>query len=1076
MKGKVFLVATAAAIAAHADTLPPLKLRLVGKVETASGYAATLPQAGAGDGAIVTFNAGGMVTALDGEGAMRWRRTAIAFVERTGFPPPGTMHIIPQILMGFEPADTRYIKGEHPFATGDLNGDGVADVAVAHFFNGGAGIAGRARSQVAVLDGVNGEFLWSQLYPGFVTNLAIEGATLVVANETGDPKSPSAIAEGEAGSKSTLYGVRFSGDTGAPVWSFSTNVGWARWLALDNAGAGFVAAAWTDTAPGSTGTHGHVLRVPVATGAPAWDVATDGYPRMLRYDAARGEVVVLAQDDPQAATTLPTSQPGYALLGLTAATGSTGVNIHTPSALALNLTIGKFGWLVGQLNMSPGVNPCNDLAGCVGVGGGAQSGSVVEYDPATGATRWTRTLNAEDSTTVAGAVQPYGLIAGFGDAGNIVVAGSFLPVPANPLEHGPADTRLDGINESDGTVAWSKAGINLFAPVFMSAVMSGGELRIVGTPSRPHLYGANVNTSPTTTALQTIEPSTPYQRVRTFDAGSGETLREMPLLGDVYGAAGADVTGDQVADYFAGGESGGLFAIDGATLADETPRVLWQRALGGPVRQVQVADLDGDRKPELIVAATRSVDVLRADTGAIAYSKPYLTDLVWTVQLADLDLDGRKDLLVPTSTLAAYKGTTGATLWTHGAVDASGLPAAFGAAFSNAAVTSGNQVAVQYLTNNAQGDPKGNQTVELLDGRTGAIAWSHRQESAGAMLHLWEGTVAGDDIPGVDGTAVAFTWDPLPNGTDPQPRIDVYRASDGTLAYSSQFTYLRGVTGSAYVPGIGVEAYTAGNSLLATPTGGGRENLQNYFTDDMNVANFGQYGQRLVLGSFPGGVVVLPTSALTVDNPKAESYYGMPYLGVGVVTQDTDLNCSDEVIAGPFDYDGNAAVQSLAGNFGFSNDAFYRGFTVLTADLPNTAPVASASAAPLSGYAPLDVAFTLGGTDADHCGVLTYELDFGDGSPKATGVAPATVHHVYAAGTWQPTFTLSDQLGATDTLTIAPVVVLPKPEDPPVDPPPVDPPVVPPSGSASSIGDTHVGGFGPQLLLVLLLGVRRRRH
>jgi len=67
------------------------------------------------------------------------------------------------------------------------------------------------------------------------------------------------------------------------------------------------------------------------------------------------------------------------------------------------------------------------------------------------------------------------------------------------------------------------------------------------------------------------------------------------------------------------------------------------------------------------------------------------------------------------------------------------------------------------------------------------------------------------------------------------------------------------------------------------------------------------------------------------------------------------------------------------------------------------APVASFTAVPTSGFAPLDVTFTDTSTDADN-DALTASWDFGDGS---TGTG-SPVHHVYSAGIYAPTLTVSD--------------------------------------------------------------------
>lgn len=79
----------------------------------------------------------------------------------------------------------------------------------------------------------------------------------------------------------------------------------------------------------------------------------------------------------------------------------------------------------------------------------------------------------------------------------------------------------------------------------------------------------------------------------------------------------------------------------------------------------------------------------------------------------------------------------------------------------------------------------------------------------------------------------------------------------------------------------------------------------------------------------------------------------------------------------------------------------------------NRAPVASATADPVAGLAPLDVGFDASGSTDPDGDPLTYVWDFGDGSPTATGATP---RHVYSAnGTYTATVTVRDPAGASAT-------------------------------------------------------------
>lgn len=74
----------------------------------------------------------------------------------------------------------------------------------------------------------------------------------------------------------------------------------------------------------------------------------------------------------------------------------------------------------------------------------------------------------------------------------------------------------------------------------------------------------------------------------------------------------------------------------------------------------------------------------------------------------------------------------------------------------------------------------------------------------------------------------------------------------------------------------------------------------------------------------------------------------------------------------------------------------------------NQPPTASLSAAPASGSAPLDVTFSLGGTDPDS-DALSWVLHFGDGNQTAGTTLPTTVPHSFsAAGNYTASLVVSD--------------------------------------------------------------------
>jgi PKD repeat protein len=89
--------------------------------------------------------------------------------------------------------------------------------------------------------------------------------------------------------------------------------------------------------------------------------------------------------------------------------------------------------------------------------------------------------------------------------------------------------------------------------------------------------------------------------------------------------------------------------------------------------------------------------------------------------------------------------------------------------------------------------------------------------------------------------------------------------------------------------------------------------------------------------------------------------------------------------------------------------------------LPNQAPVAVASATPRVGTAPLSVAFSAAGSaDADGA-IASYAWNFGDGQSASV----ANPVHVYTAGSYLATLTVTDNRGAT--ATAAPILITANP-------------------------------------------------
>ncbi len=88
--------------------------------------------------------------------------------------------------------------------------------------------------------------------------------------------------------------------------------------------------------------------------------------------------------------------------------------------------------------------------------------------------------------------------------------------------------------------------------------------------------------------------------------------------------------------------------------------------------------------------------------------------------------------------------------------------------------------------------------------------------------------------------------------------------------------------------------------------------------------------------------------------------------------------------------------------------------TIEVRSLPNLPPTAAASASPSTHRAPATVTLSSAGSIDFDGSIASYSWNFGDGSPTSSSPNPS---HVYAAGTWTATLTVTDNEGATGTAT-----------------------------------------------------------
>jgi hypothetical protein len=784
-----------------------LGVRVTGDVETPQGAALSAALPG---GDLVQVHSLGVVDRVRPDGSTVWQRGTGSLYRdwHLTYNASGGYVATPQLVFGTDPADPYYVTtassyamgNTQPYAIGDLTGDGAPDVAVAETVgvNLGAASCGNCGwpftvpgsdqhfgTFVTVLDGRTGATAYSELDPGFVTQLAVSGKDLVIGDETGSPtgggpgawdsvssvRALSLHRGGASGRPSAFAAANGVGDVQGPLgatedWHVSTGAQWGLVLGIRPV-AGGVAFTWSDTPLGLGDPRppdGHVVLVD-AHGTVRWDHRTAGYPVLSRYDGSRGLLAVVEQTDPAAGVS-------YTLTGLRVTDGRTVTSARTDGVLPTALTVGALGahrgasWIVaGAVATADQVSPPYY---------GFSAATVSAYDPDGARTLWTQRLTAADpdDPPQPGSVQ----VATDSRGRATVVVGSWLasvvPSPAQPVV---ARYDVQGLSGATGAVDWDRAG-DVADPL---SLVPGGDGAFRGV--------------------------TAEQDAVTYSAATGAATRTAPLLADLYAALGADVDGDRHVDDIAGGQSGAVYAFDGRTLTpgDDAPRVLWRADAGGPVHAITPATVAG--RPALAVAATTGLTLLDRRTGRVLHRFALPGQYVWNASAGTVG--GRGVVVTATDRVTAFDTATGRTLWTYRP------PVA--AYFANASVTGGT-VVTEYQNQVASRHAPTTMAAIGLDAGTGRTAWTAAADPATTYAaQLPNGVAAGPGIPGAGADGAAFTW----TASDGRGRVDVRDAHSGALLYSDTDDTLAGHESYVLDPRVGLVATGDSGSASIGPDG-----------------------------------------------------------------------------------------------------------------------------------------------------------------------------------------------------------------------------------------------------------------
>ncbi|MGW2939831.1 outer membrane protein assembly factor BamB family protein, partial [Streptomyces sp. NPDC001156] len=689
-----------------------------GQWETARGYAESLPLGGTKDW--VAVYSGGTVARYGARGKQVWNRGATSLYKDWQVTPNHWFQpypYLPNLYAGYNPYQMS-ATGKQPYVTGDFNGDGVEDVAVAYavgdwpfrpFSSPGSQVD--YGTFVTILDGRDGKTAWSKLIPGYVGNMLVQGGKLIVANTVGPDWGGDPVAE-QGDSRSNLTAYSFSRAAhgnlaGAADWTYSTHAPWAYWGDLTSMGTGRIAASWSDT-PMDLGsprpTDGNVLVLNTSDGSVAAHTKTPGYPRMLVKEPGADRVLVVEQND-------PFDRVRWDLTAIDAHSGDRTVLASRegtiPEAFQVlpNADDGQPRFAVAEL----GINA--DMS---------DGQSTISGWDSHGHTLWSYTT----ASTVSGPNAPVMELSSGAKGGEVFASLSDPTSATAATPAGPEHTQLIALNSTTGHLVWRQEG-----------AVSGDTIT--------HYQGGLLTVGYDDTAY-------------TLDPRSGKA-QATPLTGDPYAAVATDVNRDGVKDLITGGQSRGVFALDGRTLKKAAPTVLWRATVDSSVHAMHLLPNVGKEGADdsMVAATDHGFEVLSAHTGQVranVRTGGYVASLTVVG-----DGHGGSEIVVPGSSLTAYT-PQGKQRWTYRPKGTEHKSLVFSTVTTDDTghlffECGGTHEGFGLPTETTDPAP----TAVSLNAATGTPLWTRTPTGAVAISPI-NPALADPGVPGADGHGVAFAF------------------------------------------------------------------------------------------------------------------------------------------------------------------------------------------------------------------------------------------------------------------------------------------------------------------------------
>ncbi|MFJ3709207.1 FG-GAP repeat domain-containing protein [Streptomyces sp. NPDC090053] len=866
----------------------PVAFTAKSTLEGVRGMGVTVPVGRNGD--YFTVHSLGNVQRHAADGSSVWERTNTSLYTDWGVEPQRVWQTEPypaRIVMGYNAVSPFSPNSDSGYSTGDLTGDGVDDIVFSAsvgsvpyrpFTSPGSSLP--TGTFVTVLDGSTGKTLWSKLYD-YASMVKIVDGTLLVAD------APRMNMNAPASDTAKLSGIRFSYADGAltpsSTWTYDTKAaGQANWGDIQGLGKGKAAVSWDLAKTSASDGRGRTLVLDTADGSVTWQTDSLLYSRQLRVDAGRKRLVAVEETD-------PTDEVRYEIAAYDLRTGRRSTLDSRTNVIPTALTVGDLTAKAGDEYAVAESSLDGDLyvnASTVRALNGDDPSKVL----------WSNTVK-RDADNVSDGASIWGLRVA---DGTLVTAAQDDEKIGTSQNAGGGRLATLTVFTGKGTVKWQQKGVGaapMYQDVFSDA--QGAHLRVVDQS----------------------------QNIRTFKLGNGKQQDITPLQGDIAYAKATDLDKDGKSDVVMAGSSNGVWAYSGPSLADGKPKKLWQATVPGAVHDIETGDVNGDGKPEIVVAADNAVVVLNGRTGKTLATIDGGGQFVHSVKLADLDGDGELDILVPTSKLNAYYGD-GHQIWSYASKSLGG-----DAVFSDPSVLDGKVYTSYSKVNSVDlADPAADAVA--LNARTGKAKWDIAPKapavSSDGIIHAaitFHGTFASKDIPYADGHAVVYLWDIQSQAgvgsTDADGPHQYMEIRDGRTGAVVHATTIGGLwTHNSFFTD-GGSLYQVGTSSFRRFSGEGTDDFTIYAIPESHDAAFatGPGGRKLLIGGVEGGLDAWDPSIFSSTDSYASSVGSATVIG------------GRNYLAADLDGDGVTEVLSLnADRYGLDRIAENLGGRYLTSD------------------------------------------------------------------------------------------------------------------------------------------------